>query len=59
MTTTSGMAGGGFYDARPSFQAAVANEGAGLLAEADAAVALPADRRFVVADYGCVRATPI
>lgn len=53
MTTTSGMVGGGFYDAHSSFQAAVADEGAGLLAAAVAAVALPADGCFLVADYGC------
>lgn len=53
MTTTSGMVGGGFYDAHSGFQAAVADEGAELLAKAVAAVALPADGHFLVADYGC------
>ncbi len=54
MPTTTGMAGGGYYDAHSAFQAKVAESGAALLSEAVAAVHQPdPDAPVVVADYGC------
>lgn len=49
---TTGMRGDGYYDAHSSFQADTAASVASLLAQAVAAMTLPADGTAVVADYG-------
>jgi len=50
---TKGMVGGGYYDAHSTFQADVAASGAALLKQAVDTLALPADVKITVADYGC------
>ncbi|HVG50280.1 MAG TPA: hypothetical protein VM867_01460 [Xanthobacteraceae bacterium] len=50
---TEGMVGGGYYDSNSSFQADVAASGDALLKHAVDALALPADGKVTVADYGC------
>lgn len=50
---TKGMVGGGYYDAHSTFQADVAASVAALLKQATDALALPADGKITVADYGC------